>query len=613
MVRVAVSAIAVLCGAFSSAQAAGVAFQTGDVLAGIGNGTIKHFRFNGLGQIVLVDVLSTGVGGEDTGMAFDAAGNLYATTFEANNLFKFDNKGNLIGAFGSGYNRDPESIVFDKAGNMYVGQADGLRQVLKFGPNGILLDTYNLQRDDRGTDWIDLAADQCTLHYTSEGDSIKAFNICTKAQLPDFAGGLSGPCYGHRIRPNAEELVACTSQVYRLDGTGTVIQTYRLPGTSLLFALNLDPDNKSFWTADYFRGTVFRIDIATGVIATQFNAGVLQTLAGLTVVGEITAATTAPLASTSYYVKTTDSTILNAAGRDLAVSQIAAGANQDSVVALLFGAPTFKDNVYGVTGFSDPPIPLSTVESLVQAFVIGYYHALGSNTSLHVRVAIATSNSTTQCGGSYVTREHGQAWAQMINRVASWVVSHDEGGQVVSYARQVDIAGGSDMETDGATDRWASCNPGPKWASAAETIAWVDGYSSVLPRRFLYDVGDANGCNDSLPLTPQTAAPIKCQGDWDQEKVWTIAWGKAPSEPLPQIYFEHMAIGWVNLSLYGVLAHNGAIIIAGTLTEFAQDADTYTPVEGWLQLYHKLQGTGNTATAQTPPWSTDISCLGSAC
>jgi hypothetical protein len=170
------------------------------------------------------------------------------------------------------------------------GQADGLAQVLKFSPKGLLIDAYSPQREDRGTDWIDLAADQCTLHYTSEGSSIKAFNICTKAQLPDFANGLSGPCYGHRIRGNAEELVACATLVYRLDNSGGVIKTYCLPGTSVLFALNLDPDNKTFWTADLFDGTVFHVDIATGAINRQFNAVIFRSLAGMAVAGEIAAA-----------------------------------------------------------------------------------------------------------------------------------------------------------------------------------------------------------------------------------------------------------------------------------------------------------------------------------
>src|SRR2546425_10881809 len=112
-----VSAV-VLSTRLQSIQASGIAFQTGDVLAGVGNGKIKHFNPDG----TLLDILDTGAGStEDTGMAFDAAGNLYATAFQANNVYKFDNTGNPIGTFGSGYNQDPESVVFDKGGNAYVG------------------------------------------------------------------------------------------------------------------------------------------------------------------------------------------------------------------------------------------------------------------------------------------------------------------------------------------------------------------------------------------------------------------------------------------------------------------------------------------------------------
>ena len=576
-----------------STQASGIAFQTGDIFAGVGNGRIKHFGPDG----TLLDTLDTGAGStEDTGMAFDASGNLYATVFEANNLYKFDNRGNRIGTFGGGYNRDPESIVFDKSGNAYVGQADGSGQVLKFDSTGTLIGTYSPQREDRGTDWVDLAADQCTLSYTSEGSSIKRFNVCTQTQLPDFASGLSAPCYGHRIRPNGEELVACTSQVYRLNSSGGVVQTYQLPGTSLLFALNLDPDNKAFWTADYFNGTVFRVDIDTGSIVKQFNAGVFQTLAGLTIAGEITAATTVPPFTTSFYVTTTKSSTLFNMGRDLAHRQIAEGIAQDSVVALLFGAPTLKGGEYGATGFGSS-IPVSEVATLVEDFATGYYNSLGTNQTLHVRIVIGTSNATTQLGGNQVTFAHGQAWAQMVKTVASWAVSQ-------GYAGQVDIAGGSDMELSSSTRKDGSL----VWASPGDTRAWVDGYSSVFPQRFLYDVGDAGGCRQS----GTTATAGRCNAGWNQEDVWFVSWGANPSEPLPEIYTKNgsQAAQWANLSLYGFLAHGGSMIIAGALTQSQAcqqngcGTSTNTPAQGWQQLHNKVNA--DVRTAQTLSWSTDI-------
>ena len=168
------------------------------------------------------------------------------------------------------------------------------QQVLKFSPSGTLLASYN-PVVDRGTDWIDLAADQRTLFYASEGSTVRRFDVVANAQLPDFATGLAAPCFALRIRPNGEVMVACGSQVYRLSSTGAVIQTYPIPHPSFLFALNLDPDNTTFWTADYSSGEIWRVDIATGAIVTNFTAPPAScSVAGLAVVGEIRVAQQPP-------------------------------------------------------------------------------------------------------------------------------------------------------------------------------------------------------------------------------------------------------------------------------------------------------------------------------
>ena len=68
---------------------------------------------------------------------------------------------------------------------------------------------------------------------------------------------------------------------------------HTLPGTSLLFAVNLDPDGTSFWTADLISGEVFKLDIASGTILQQWSAAGAPNFddaAGLSIKGEITAA-----------------------------------------------------------------------------------------------------------------------------------------------------------------------------------------------------------------------------------------------------------------------------------------------------------------------------------
>ena len=272
------------------AGAVGTPFVKGDVFAGLGRGHIKEYSPAG----VLRRTLDTKTAcNEDLGMAFDASGGLFATASFgcAATVVHFDNTGNLLGAqFGSGYSSSTESITLDKAGDVYVGEPDGTHAILKFDKTGKQLGSFVPTILDRGTDWIDLAADQCTMYYASEGTAVHRFNVCTNKQLTDFATGLQGDCFALRIRPNGEVMIACSNLVYRLSSTGTVIQTYPKPSSdgSFLFALNLDPDGTSFWTAGYSSADVYRFDIKTGNKIGGFTAvkdGCC--LSGLAVAGEI--------------------------------------------------------------------------------------------------------------------------------------------------------------------------------------------------------------------------------------------------------------------------------------------------------------------------------------
>jgi hypothetical protein len=301
-----------IAGAFGvpTASAAGVQYVVGDVFAGDASGLIKHFSPTG----VLLDTLDTGSNSaEQTGMCFGESGNLRSTNFTANNMTLFDNMGNVVTfPWGGPFNAHPESCVLNAVGDIYVGQADGSEDVLKFAPSGSLLASYDVATGPRGSDWIDLAGDQCTLYYTSEGNIIRRFDVCTNTQLSDFAAGFtdsgsSSTCYALRIRINAEVMVACTDKVYRLSATGTVIQSYPLPAgeTSFLFAMNLDPDNASFWTAGFNSGNIYRINITTGALITQFAAG--SVVKGLAIFGEITVAR--PPASLTLAPKTDTNTV----------------------------------------------------------------------------------------------------------------------------------------------------------------------------------------------------------------------------------------------------------------------------------------------------------------
>ena len=296
-----VAVLGILAYAATTSRASGAerktaAFTVGDVFAGVGTGKIKRFSNAG----VLLQTLDTGTAcSEDLGMAFDTSGNLYATAAfgcSPGTVSKFDVNGTLIGPFGSGYSASTESITLDAAQNVFVGQPDGTRAIRKFSSAGTFLTEYTPTVGPRGTDWIDMSADQCTIFYTSEGPAIRRFNTCTATQGTDFCSACGSQLVGMRIRSNGEVLAADFSgQVRRYNSSGTQIQSYTTTGLGNPFAVNLDPDGLSFWTGDYFTGQVFRINLATGAVITQFDAGKLGCcLSGLAVFGELVVAQPTP-------------------------------------------------------------------------------------------------------------------------------------------------------------------------------------------------------------------------------------------------------------------------------------------------------------------------------
>jgi streptogramin lyase len=266
-------------------------FSIGDIFVSVSNGQVQWRDSTGA---IKAPNLNNNSGGFTTGMAFDTAGNLYVTNFDNNKIDVYDTTGTLLGTFGSGYNADPESIVFDALGNAYVGQANGTGDVLKFDAAGTFLASFDVAIERRGSDWIDLAADQKTLFYTSEGATIKRYDVSTNTQLPDFATGLPGAnAYALRIIPqDGGVLVADSDRVRRFDAAGNFVQDYFPTGNGGgVFALNLDPDGTSFWTADFSSANVWKIDIATGAELLSFNTGTgTDTVFGLAIFGEQTAA-----------------------------------------------------------------------------------------------------------------------------------------------------------------------------------------------------------------------------------------------------------------------------------------------------------------------------------
>ena len=269
--------VAVILSLGVSSRAEAAAFLTGDIFASVSAGNVKHYRADG----TFLETLNIGAGGFTTGMAFDAAGNLYVTGFSVGTVAKFDTNGGLVGNFASGL-AVPESIVFDNAGNAYVGTLSG--GIVKFDSAGNFLSNAFTDR----VDWLDLAADQTTMLYTHEDSHIHTVNANTGVPGADFAGGLSH-AYALRILSDGGVLVADTINVKRFDAAGNLIQTYDIGGEDSWFALNLNPDGTSFWSGNFGSSNLYEFDIASGANTQFLNTGTGSgTFFGVGIAGERT-------------------------------------------------------------------------------------------------------------------------------------------------------------------------------------------------------------------------------------------------------------------------------------------------------------------------------------
>jgi streptogramin lyase len=297
----AAATVVLVVGAYVSLLAS--TWVAGDVFAGVGQGKYNVYSNTG----IFKEQIAAPLTGETTGCAFNSSGDLYTTHFQANKIVKFDgaHPHNVLQTIDAGTGNTPESIVFAANGDFYVGHADGHKDIVKYDSAGTLQQAYDVATEFRGSDWIDLAADQKTIFYTSEGRLIKKFDVSgSGTQLADFATlPGSGNAFALRLLPPGDGtgglLVADRFNIKRLDAAGAVVQTYDFTGVDDWFALNLDPDGLSFWSGSYSSTkSLYRFNIATGVlVGSPIATGASPTLAGICLKGEPVAGAPPPMPS----------------------------------------------------------------------------------------------------------------------------------------------------------------------------------------------------------------------------------------------------------------------------------------------------------------------------
>lgn len=275
---------------------ASTAWNVGDVFAGVASGSYKVYDNAG----VFKETISDGLSGFTTGCAFNnSLDKLYTTNFSSTKVVVYNDASphTIAQTIDPGVvnpGGQSESVVFAANGDFYVGHPDGNDDIQRYDASGTYQQSYDVAIEARGSDWMDLASDQTTMYYTSEGGLVKRYDVSgAGAQLADFAS-IGGTNFALRLLPPGDGtgglLVAHTADIKRLDGTGAVVQTYDVAGEDGWFSLNLDPNGTSFWAGDFGTNNFYRFDIATGAVEVGPIASG-GSLFGLCVKGELTAAT----------------------------------------------------------------------------------------------------------------------------------------------------------------------------------------------------------------------------------------------------------------------------------------------------------------------------------
>ena len=287
-------------------------FGSGQVFASVGNSQVNIYDpASGSYLTTLTD--NSGGNNYTVGTAFDSQGNFYVTDDNGNGdnlsqISEFSPAETQVATFGNLIN--PTSIVFDAAGDMYVGQ-QVTPNIAEFAPSpGLAADSstgapadwtrlpdITVQKTDLsgGVDHIELSPDECTIYYTSEGAAIHTYDKCHATQGLDFnqvpftqpVSSTTNSAFGLRILAGGDVLVADSGDVLELDHGGNVIQTYpcsSMPGCgNSLFAMSIDPSGTSFWTADSASGNIYQVNIATGNVMQTISTGGLGSVYGLSV------------------------------------------------------------------------------------------------------------------------------------------------------------------------------------------------------------------------------------------------------------------------------------------------------------------------------------------
>lgn len=260
------AAVFLAAGLLAQPESFAAAFSYGDVFASVNNGKVRHYSADG----ALLETLDTGLGGITSGLAFDQGGDLYVSNHTNGSITRFSGAdGHASSQFGINLKiKKPEGLTFDSTGNLWVGSGCcGEIKKLDQAGNGLLsLNT------GRRADWIQLDHSETKVYYTEDvHNGIRTMDIATGA-----SGAPLSSRYGFaqfQLLSDGGVIAAHKGTVKKLDSLGRLVASFDVAGVDKWFALDLAPDENSFWAGSYQNDTLYRFDIETGQVLQSIDTG----------------------------------------------------------------------------------------------------------------------------------------------------------------------------------------------------------------------------------------------------------------------------------------------------------------------------------------------------
>src|SRR5918996_2735776 len=104
-----------------TATATHASFTGGDVLVGVGSGTVQWRHATGALDATYPALQTSVASPSTTGMAFDLQDNLYVTGYTSNAISTFDDRGAPTGTFGGGGRSHPPTDAFSEYRHAFRG------------------------------------------------------------------------------------------------------------------------------------------------------------------------------------------------------------------------------------------------------------------------------------------------------------------------------------------------------------------------------------------------------------------------------------------------------------------------------------------------------------